>query len=79
MNARYTSAMHLALKSKQMNEKSTESAQGRDSGNSFANFTREPSAIHTGKRNGACLNNVDLLLVEKTSLDHCIVPSFIII
>ena len=63
MNARNTSAMHLALKSRQMNEKSTESVQGRDSGNSFANFMREPSAIRTGKQNGACLNSVDLLLV----------------
>ena len=47
-----------------MNEKSTESAQGRDSGNLFANFMKEPSVIHTGKQNGACLlNSVDLLLV----------------
>ena len=47
-----------------MNEKSTESAQGRDSENLFANFMKEPSVIHTGKQNGACLlNSVDLLLV----------------
>ena len=66
MNARYTSGMHLALRSKQMNEKSTESAQGRDSRNLFANFMREPSAIHIGKQNGACLlNSVDLCLPRK--------------
>ena len=66
MNARYTSAMHLAPRSKQMNEKSTESAQGRHSGNLFANFMREPSAIHTGDQNGACLlNSVDLCLSRK--------------
>ena len=32
----------------------------------FANFMREPSAIHTGDQNGACLlNSVDLCLSRK--------------
>lgn len=57
-NVQCTSAMRLALKSKQTNENWIGSVQGRDSGNLFANFTREPSAILTGKQDGACCRSV---------------------
>ena len=36
-----------------MSEKLTESVPRRDSENLFVNFTKEHSAIHTGKQNGA--------------------------
>lgn len=53
MSVQFISAMRLAPRSKQMNEKLTESVPRRDSENLFVNFTKEHSAIHTGKQNGA--------------------------